>query len=124
MSNSTLEGQLTDSEIIANLIQTKIDSGSSIDEAIKFVCETKLYGTWRLAILGQNKVYLATNSGDFYIGKKDNRLVFSSEASISDELVGFNFEKLKKNCLVQIGFDSLLLEETPLIKKIEIPAKT
>lgn len=44
---------MTDSELIAFLIEEKINEGKSLSQAIKIVCETKLYGTWRLAILGE-----------------------------------------------------------------------
>jgi glucosamine 6-phosphate synthetase-like amidotransferase/phosphosugar isomerase protein len=44
---------MTDSELIAFFIEEKMNEGQSLGQAIKNVCETKLYGTWRLAILGE-----------------------------------------------------------------------
>jgi len=40
--------------------------------------------------------------------------MFSSEASISEEFIGFKFEKIKKNCLIEIDFDLNSIDETPL----------
>lgn len=42
----------TDSEVIYDLIAKNINEGSDLKDAIKQVCETKLIGTWRLAIHG------------------------------------------------------------------------
>ena len=44
--------ELTDSEVIAYLIDEKLEQGLELNDAIKIVCESRLYGTWRLAILG------------------------------------------------------------------------
>ena len=86
--------QMTDSEVIAYLIDEFLQQGLSLSDAIKSVCEKKLLGTWRLAILGTNKLYIATNSGDFFVGKHDGYLIYCSEAGITDELTSFNFEKV------------------------------
>ncbi len=85
---------MTDSEVIAYLIDEFLQQGLSLSDAITSVCEKKLLGTWRLAILGIDKLYIATNSGDFFVGKHDGYLIFCSEAGINDELTSFNFEKV------------------------------
>lgn len=82
---------MTDSQVIAYLIDEKLNEGQPLGQAIKSVCETRLYGTWRLAILGSEKLYLATNSGDFFLGKNEDTVIFSSEASIAEEISNFKF---------------------------------
>lgn len=85
------------------------------------MCETRLYGTWRLAILGTDKLFLATNSGDLFLSRNEDSVVFSSEPSIAEELTGFNFEKVKKNSLYEISFTEFKnIVETPLHKQTEL----
>jgi glucosamine 6-phosphate synthetase-like amidotransferase/phosphosugar isomerase protein len=86
--------QMTDSEVIAYLIDELLQQGMSLSDSIKSVCEKRLQGTWRLAILGTEKLYIATNSGDFFVGRRDGCLIFCSEVSITDELASLNFEKI------------------------------
>jgi len=69
--------------------------GHTLQSALQSVCETKLLGTWRMALLGSDRLLLATNSGDLYLGRKGSSLVFCSEAAIQQEMKDFTFEKLK-----------------------------
>ena len=78
-----------------------------------------MIGTWRLAIHGLQNIYLATNSGDLFIGKEHfgDSLVFCSEPSIIDITQQYKFIALKKNTLLEIRPDCTLVE-LPLTKKI------
>jgi hypothetical protein len=48
-----------------------------------------------MALLGSDRLLLATNSGDLYLGRQGSSVVFCSEAAIQQEMKDFTFEKLK-----------------------------
>ena len=112
---------MSDTEVISQLIDEQMEQGKPLLSAIQTVCETKLMGTWRLALLGDNKLVLATNSGDLFLGRDANTVVFCTEAAIQQELKGFSFEKLKQNVLYEICFSDLTkVNEQSLIKQIQL----
>ena len=110
------EKQMTDTEIIATLVDQQLSqSGSDLCSAIKTVCETKLHGTWRLAVMAQDKLYLATNSGDFFVGRSEDCFVFCSSDSLHSLFP--NFDKIKRNTLVEVNFSDLKMVEVAALKK-------
>lgn len=111
----TDNNDLTDSEVIASLIDARLKLGQTLGQAIRHVCEIKLYGTWRLVILGANSLFITTNSGDFYLAQSVDSVKFSSEA-LPDS------QKLKQNWLYEVNVASLQTQESPLVKKLELPA--
>lgn len=107
---------MTDTEIIATLVDQHLSHpGSDLCSAIKTVCETKLHGTWRLAVMAQDKVYLATNSGDFFVGRSEDCFVFCSSDSLHSLFP--NFDKMKRNTLVEVSFSDLKMVEVAALKK-------
>lgn len=57
--------------MIASLIGGELDKGASLKEAIVYVVERKILGTFRLAVMEVVKpkyIYFAKNVGDFIIG--------------------------------------------------------
>lgn len=93
-----------------------------LKQAIKTVTETKLLGTWRLAIYGAQKLYVATNSGELHLGRQAGRVVVSSDGSVAGSLPDFAFAKVKQNCLLEISTSDCSIEETGLTKQIKMPA--
>lgn len=89
--------------------------GADLSSAIKTVCETKLHGTWRLAVMANDKLYLATNSGDFFVGRSDDCFVFCSSDSIHELFA--SFDKIKRNTLVEVNFADLKMVEVSALKK-------
>ena len=57
--------------VIEELVGLELENGASIKDALKTVIETKLLGTWRLAVMMQEAtkdIYVVTNCGGFYLG--------------------------------------------------------
>jgi glucosamine--fructose-6-phosphate aminotransferase (isomerizing) len=71
----------TDTEVIAVLIGYFLDSGNTIQEAIKFTIK-KLRGTWALAIIdisNPNKMWITRNGSPLLLGIEDNFIMIASE---------------------------------------------
>jgi hypothetical protein len=79
--------------------------------------ETKLLGTWRFAICAEDKLYLATNSGDLYLGKDAKSIVVCSDDLLTQNLQDFKFSKVPKNTLIEVS-KTCECTHTKLIKKI------
>ena len=62
----------SDSELIALMLGKLLTDGLDIKTAIKTLVETKLIGTWRMAIMLKaepNKIYVTKNAGPLYLGQ-------------------------------------------------------
>jgi len=76
---------LTDSELIAVMLGRELDTGVDLKTAITNLVETKLMGTWRMAIVPvkePNLIYFIKNAGQFFIGRSDNSIVVCSDQEI------------------------------------------
>jgi hypothetical protein len=60
-------------------------------------------GTWRFAIYHGDKLYLATNSGELYLGEDEKSVVVCSDDMLPQELPEFKFSKVPKNTLIEIS---------------------
>ena len=61
---------ITDSQLAAFWISYKMGQGMSLKDALKFVIETKLLGTYRIAVMENENpqaMYFVKNSGDFIL---------------------------------------------------------
>lgn len=66
-----IPGAITDSQLTAILIGLEMDKGASMKEAIIKVVQTKLIGTYKLAVLevkDPKEAFFLTNSGQFVAG--------------------------------------------------------
>ena len=75
---------LSDSEIIALMIGKFLDQDMDVT-ALKTLVETKLIGTWRIAVMvvaEPNKLYFTKNVGPFYMGKSEHSIVLCSDRGI------------------------------------------
>ena len=73
---------LTDSELIAVMLGKELDTGADLKTAITTLVESKLIGTWRLAVIpvnNPNLIYFTKNAGQFFIGKSDSSIVICSD---------------------------------------------
>ena len=73
---------LTDSELIAVMLGKELDTGTDLKTAITTLVETKLIGTWRLAVVpvsNPNLIYFTKNAGQFFLGKSDTSIVICSD---------------------------------------------
>ena len=65
-----------------------LKEGQDIKTAIQTLIETKLIGTWRLAIIltaEPNKIYVTKNAGPLFMGKSSGSIVICSDQSILNE---------------------------------------
>ena len=118
---------LSDSELIALTLGKFLDQGMDIRAAITSLIETKLIGTWRMAIVlvsEPNKIYVTKNAGPFYIGRSQESVVLCSDACVLTDAISerYQFKKLKSNILYEIS-DDCSVEETALQKRIEVNRK-
>ena len=82
------KSRLSDSELIALKLGKLLDSGLDIKTAIQTLIETKLLGTWRMAIMltaEPDKMYIAKNVGPCFMGKSSSSVVICSDPSILTE---------------------------------------
>lgn len=73
---------LSDSELIALTLGKFLDQGMDIKTAIQTMIETKLIGTWRLAVILQSepdKIYVTKNAGPLYMGKSAESVVICND---------------------------------------------
>lgn len=71
-------------------------------------------------------MFLATNSGDLFVGSKEKHsVVVCTDSDLTKELTDYEFSALKKNTLVEISPESGLIEitSTSLERKIKITRK-
>ena len=79
---------LSDSELIALMLGKFLDQQMDIKTALKTLVETKLIGTWRIAVMvvaEPNKLYFTKNVGPFYIGRSEHSLVLCSDRIILED---------------------------------------
>jgi len=79
---------LSDSEVVALFWGKLLDEGHDIKMAIKTLVETKLIGTWHLAIVltaQPDKIFVTKNAGPVYMGKRENAIVICSDQGIISE---------------------------------------
>ena len=80
---------LSDSELIALMLGKYLDQeGMDVKTALKTLVETKLIGTWRIAVMvvaEPNKLLFTKNVGPFYMGKSEHSLVLCSDRVILEE---------------------------------------
>ena len=92
-----------------------LDQGMDLKTAIQTMIETKLIGTWRLAIslVSQpDRIYLTKNVGPLYMGTSQDSIVFCSDQTIlSEQSERFTFKKLKNNILYEVT-DECVIEQT------------
>lgn len=116
----------SDSELIALTLGHFLDQGMDIKTAITTMVETKLIGTWRLAIIlcsEPDKVYVTKNAGPFYMGTSENSVVFCSDSSIvTEQSEVFTFKKIKNNVLYTVT-DECVVDKVQLEKKIDVTRK-
>ena len=100
-----------------------MDKGSSLKEALKTVVETKLLGTYRLAIMemeNPDNMLFVKNSGDFVLGlsKAKDELVVSSDPSILHQSnLGWQQVPIPNNHILEVKSDCTYVFEK-LEKKI------
>jgi glucosamine 6-phosphate synthetase-like amidotransferase/phosphosugar isomerase protein len=107
-----------------------MDSGASVKEAIKRIVETKLMGTWKLAVMPldhPDHLYFVKNSGEIIIGTLSDKkaVVVSTEADLfkeSPEIKCSHIEKIPNNYLVDLKDDCSITMEK-LEKKIVVDRK-
>jgi len=99
----------SDSELIALMLGKLLKEGQNIKTAIQTLIETKLIGTWRLAIVltaEPDKLYVTKNAGPLFMGKSEGKIVICSDQSILNEQASnFTFSKLRVNTLYEISDD-------------------
>lgn len=85
-----------------------------IKTAIQTMIETKLIGTWRLAVILQSepdKIYVTKNAGPLYMGKSAESVVICNDSLILNEQADkFAFRKLKSNIIYEISEDCTIVE--------------
>ena len=72
----------SDSELIAIMLGRYLDQGMDLKTAIQTMIETKLIGTWRLAIslVSQpDRIYITKNVGPLYMGTSQDSIVVCSD---------------------------------------------
>ena len=103
-----------------------LDQGMDLKTAIQTMIETKLIGTWRLAIslVSQpDRIYLTKNVGPLYMGTSQDSIVFCSDQTIlAEQSERFTFKKLKNNILYEVT-DECVIEQTQLQKRIVVNRK-
>ena len=108
------KSNLSDSELIALMIGKLMDQGMEVKAAIQNLVETKLIGTWRLAIVlssEPNKIYVTKNAGPFYLGESGDSVVLCSDQNIlTEQEATFTFRKLRSNILYEITDECQILE--------------
>mgnify|MGYP001580841238 CR=1 FL=1 len=73
----------TDTEVLAHMIEDRVESGSTFEEAVRLTLKS-VVGTYALAILNRNepdKMIVAKNSSPLLIGFSDNAKFVASDAS-------------------------------------------
>ena len=101
------KSNMSDSELIAQMLGNELDTpNTDLKTAITNVLETKLFGTWRMAIIpvdNPNKIFFTKNAGEFFLGKTKNRqnIVVCSDDEIQEHK-DFRFEKMHNNTLYEI----------------------
>ncbi len=98
---------LSDSELIALMIGKLMDEGTEIKSAIQNLVETKLIGTWKLAIVlnsEPNKIYITKNAGPFFLGESSKSVILCSDFNIlAEHEKNYIFRKLRSNMLYEIS---------------------
>ena len=98
---------MSDSELIAQLVGIELDKGENIKDSLKTVIETKLLGTWRLAVMTQEEakdIFVITNCGGIYFGRSDDSVIVSTVSRIASTYrKEYTWEKMENNTLYQIS---------------------
>ena len=107
------KSNFSDSELIAQMLGNELDNGIDLKTAIIDLLETKLFGTWRMAIIpvdNPNKIFFTKNAGEFYLGKTKNKMniVVCSDDEIQEHKE-FRFAKMQTNTLYEILEDCQVL---------------
>ena len=63
-------------------------TNATLKQAIQSVVEESLFGTWRLAIYSASQLFIATNSGDMFLGhdNKNTSVVFATDDLLANDL--------------------------------------
>ena len=90
---------ITDSQLVAFLISHKMSQGSSLKEALKIVVETKLLGTYRIAVMENSNpkaIYFVKNSGDFILAhnKTNDEIIVSSDVNLFKNEMGHSMTQI------------------------------
>ena len=79
---------LSDSELIALMLGKFLDSGMDAKTALQTIIETKLIGTWRIAVIvvaEPNKLFFTKNVGPCFMGKSEQSTVICNDRFIIEE---------------------------------------
>ena len=120
------KSNMSDSELIAQMLGNELDNSTDLKTAITNLLETKLFGTWRMAIIpvdSPNKIFFTKNAGEFYLGRTKNKMniVVCSDDEIQEHK-NFRFEKMHNNTLYEIQKDCKV-SQTPIQKRVKVDRK-
>ena len=105
---------LTDSELIAIMLGKQMDNGANLKTAIKTLVESKLIGTWRLAVMEVNnpsQLYVVKNVGPMFIAKSNTSVIVCSDKEIYSDLPkAYIIKKMVNNMLYEIKDDCSIVE--------------
>ena len=109
------------------MIGKALDTGSDLRGAIINIIQTKLIGTWRMAVISvedPSTVYVTKNVGPCFLGTSKDNVVICQDKIICDsgDFSGLSFQKLKSNILYEIK-DNCQISKTKLQRNIQVSRK-
>lgn len=102
-----------DSEIIPALLATQLDSGASIEEAVKHLLSVvKGVAACAVIIPKLGKLVLFSNNGSLYAGEKNNGIVFSSERYPLEQIEAASIRQVRDPEVIDIAAEQSPVEIT------------